>query len=87
MTDKEKAEWIGIDSNDMFGSIKRFHNKLQSIGITYRYSSDESDEFCRLEEVNRKNSEPERYYFHSFSSQYNYANDSRSQCSSNLLYK
>ncbi len=62
MTDKEKAEWIGIDSNDMQGSIKRFHKKLHSIGITYRYSSDKTEEFCRLEEINKKNSKPTWYY-------------------------
>ncbi|MFA9377330.1 MAG: relaxase/mobilization nuclease domain-containing protein [Lachnotalea sp.] len=54
MTDKEKAEWIGIDSNDMLVSIKQFHEKLKSIGITYQYISDETEEYCRLEEAYRK---------------------------------
>jgi len=54
MTDKEKAEWIGIDGNDVYGSMKRFHEKIHSIGIVYQYSSDETEEFCRLEEANRK---------------------------------
>lgn len=62
MTDKEKAEWIGIDSNDMLASIKQFHEKLKSIGITYQYISDETEEYCRLEEVIKKNSEPSWYY-------------------------
>ena len=51
MTDKEKAEWIGIDGNDIYGSMKKFHEKMESIGITYKYSSDETEEFCRLEEM------------------------------------
>lgn len=62
MTDKEKAEWIGIDSNDMLASIKQFHEKLKSIGITYQYISDETEEYCRLEEAIKKNSESSWYY-------------------------
>lgn len=54
MTDKERAEWIGIDSNDMLVSIKQFHEKLQSIGIIYQYISDETEEYCRLEDIIRK---------------------------------
>ena len=54
MTDKEKAEWIGIDGKDVYGSMKKFHEKLLSIGIVYQYISDETEEFCRLEEVNSK---------------------------------
>jgi hypothetical protein len=37
MTDKEKVEWIGIDGNDIYGSMKKFHKKMESIGITYKY--------------------------------------------------
>lgn len=62
ITDKEKAEWIGINSNDMLVSIKQFHEKLKSIGITYQYISDETEEYCRLEEAIKKNSEPNWYY-------------------------
>ncbi len=62
MTDKEKAEWIGIDNKDMLASIKQFHEKLKSIGITYQYISDETEEYCRLEEAIKKNSEPSWYY-------------------------
>lgn len=62
MTDKEKAEWIGIDSNDMLVSIKQFHEKLKSIGITYQYISDETEEYCRLEETLRKKSDGKQYY-------------------------
>ena len=61
-SDKEKAEWIGIDSNDMLVSIKQFHEKLKSIGITYQYISDETEEYCRLEEAIKKNSEPSWHY-------------------------
>jgi len=62
MTDKEKAEWIGIDGNDVYGAMKRFHEKMTSIGISYKYSSDETEEFCRLEEVCRKESDRPRFY-------------------------
>ena len=62
MTDKEKAEWIGIDGNDVYGSMKRFHEKMTSIGISYQYSSDETEEFCRLEEICRKESDRSRFY-------------------------
>ena len=62
MTDKEKAEWIGIDGNDVYGSMNRFHEKMESIGITYKYSSDETEEFCRLEEANRKDAGTNWHY-------------------------
>ncbi len=62
MTDKEKAEWIGIDGNDVYGSMKRFHEKMRSIGISYKYSSDETEEFCRLEEICRKELDRSRFY-------------------------
>jgi len=62
MTDMEKAEWIGIDGNDVYGSMKRFHEKMTSIGISYKYSSDETEEFCRLEEICRKESDRSRFY-------------------------
>ncbi len=62
MTDKEKAEWVGIDGNDVYGSMKRFHEKMTSIGISYQYSSDETEEFCKLEEVCRKESDRSRFY-------------------------
>ena len=62
MTDKEKAEWIGIDGNDVYGSMKKFHEKMESIGITYKYSSDETEEFCRLEEMLTKDLNRENTY-------------------------
>lgn len=46
----------------MLISIKQFHEKLKSIGITYQYISDETEEYCRLEEAIKKNSEPSWYY-------------------------
>ncbi len=62
MTDKEKAEWIGIDGNDIYGSMKKFHEKMESIGITYKYSSDETEEICRLEEMLTKDLNRENTY-------------------------
>ncbi|HKM03763.1 MAG TPA: hypothetical protein VJZ04_04100, partial [Lachnospiraceae bacterium] len=62
MTDKEKAEWVGIDGNDVYGSMKQFHEKMTSIGISYQYSSDETEEFCRLEEICRKELDRSRVY-------------------------
>ena len=62
MTDKEKAEWISIDGNDIYGSMKKFHEKMESIGITYKYSSDETEEFCRLEEMLTKDLNRENTY-------------------------
>ena len=49
-------------SNDMFVSIKQFHERLKAIGITYQYISDETEEYCRLEETIKKNSEPNWNY-------------------------
>lgn len=62
MKDKEKAEWIGIEENDVYGSMKQFHEKMRSIGISYKYSSDETEEFCRLEEICGKEPGRSRVY-------------------------
>ncbi|MBR1742750.1 MAG: hypothetical protein IJ733_12960, partial [Lachnospiraceae bacterium] len=35
MTDKEKAEWMGIDGSDMNGLIQRFKKKMEQIGLRY----------------------------------------------------
>lgn len=51
LTDKEKAEWIGITSDNTDESIRLFTEKMKELGITYRYSSDMLDEFMSLEEV------------------------------------
>lgn len=62
MTDKEKAEWIGIDNKDMLVSIKQFHEKLKSIGITYQYISDETEEYCRLESLQSEETKYRKVY-------------------------
>lgn len=62
MTDKEKAEWVGIDENDFSESVERFLKKTTSIGISYKYSSDALEEICRLEEACRKESDKPRSY-------------------------
>lgn len=51
LADKEKADWIGITPNNTDESIRMFTEKMKTLGITYRYSSDMLDEFMRLEEV------------------------------------
>ena len=51
LTDKEKAEWIGITPDNTDESIRLFTEKMKALGITYRYLSDMLDEFMRLEEV------------------------------------
>lgn len=51
LTDKEKAEWIGITPDNTDESIRLFTEKMKALGITYRYSSDMLDEFMSLEEV------------------------------------
>lgn len=62
MTDKEKAEWVGIDENDFSESVERFLKKTTSIGISYKYSSDALEEICRLEEACRKESDKPQSY-------------------------
>ena len=62
MTDKEKAEWVGIDGNDFSESVERFLKKTTSIGISYKYSSDALEEICRLEEACRKESDKPQSY-------------------------
>lgn len=59
LTDKEKAEWIGITSDNTDESIRLFTEKMKELGITYRYSFDMLDEFMRLEEVVSKESRVE----------------------------
>lgn len=51
LTDKEKVEWLGIADCSVQEAIQRFTNKLDSIGVVYRYSDDMLDEFMRLESV------------------------------------
>lgn len=51
LTDKEKVEWLGIAECSVQDAIQRFVNKLDSIGVVYRYSDDMLDEFMRLESV------------------------------------
>ena len=51
LTDKEKVEWLGIAECSVQDAIQRFINKLDSIGVVYRYSDDMLDEFIRLESV------------------------------------
>lgn len=59
LTDKEKAEWIGITSDNTDESIRLFTEKMKELGITYRYSFDMLDEFMRLEEVVSKENRTE----------------------------
>lgn len=51
LTDKEKVEWLGIAGCSVRDAIQRFINKLDSIGVVYRYSDDMLDVFMRLESV------------------------------------
>lgn len=51
LTDKEKVKWLGIAECSVQDAIQRFINKLDSIGVVYRYSDDMLDEFMRLESV------------------------------------
>lgn len=51
LTDKEKADWIGITLDNTDESISLFTEKIKTLGITYRYSFDMLDEFMRLEEA------------------------------------
>ena len=48
MTDKEKAEWIGISLSDMPGSIKRFKSKMEQIGIWHENTMDMTEAFMKL---------------------------------------
>lgn len=51
LTDKEKAEWLGIVGCSVQEGIHRFVSKMDSIGTVYRYGDDMLDEFMRLESV------------------------------------
>ena len=51
LTDKEKAEWIGITSDNTDESIRLFTEKMKELSINYRYLSEMLDEFMRLESV------------------------------------
>lgn len=51
LTDKEKAEWIGITSDNTDESIRLFTEKMKELSINYRYLSEMLDEFMSLEEV------------------------------------
>lgn len=51
LTDKAKADWIGITPDNTDESIRLFAEKMKTLGINYRYSPDMLDEFMRLEEA------------------------------------
>lgn len=59
LTDKEKAEWIGITSDNTDESIRLFTEKMKELGINYSYSSEMLDEFMRLEEAVSKENRTE----------------------------
>ena len=48
MTDKEKAEWIGISVSDMPGSIKRFKSKMEQLGIWHESTLEMTEAFMKL---------------------------------------
>lgn len=48
MTDKEKAEWAGVTADDFKGSIKRFQDKMNELGIVYDSIPDMTDDFIKL---------------------------------------
>ena len=48
MTDKEKAEWIGISLSDMPGSIKRFKSKMEQLGIWHESTLEMTEAFMKL---------------------------------------
>ena len=48
MTDKEKAEWIGISLSDMPGSIRRFKSKMEQLGIWHESTIEMTDAFMKL---------------------------------------
>lgn len=48
MTDKEKAEWIGISLSDMPGSIKRFKSRMEQIGIWHESTLEMTEAFMKL---------------------------------------
>ena len=48
MTDKEKAEWAGVTEDDFKGSIKRFQDKMNELGIVYDSIPDMTDDFMKL---------------------------------------
>lgn len=48
MTDKEKAEWIGITVRDMPGSIRRFKSKMEQLGIWHESTIEMTDAFMKL---------------------------------------
>lgn len=59
LTDKEKAEWIGITSDNTDESIRLFTEKMKELSINYRYLSEMLDEFMRLEEAVSKENRTE----------------------------
>ena len=48
MTDKEKAEWIGISLSDMQGSIKRFKSRMEQLGIWHESTLEMTEAFMKL---------------------------------------
>lgn len=54
LTDVEKAEWIEIDLEDVFGSMKKFCDRMEDLGIRFDSIGDSTDEYLRLQQVVEK---------------------------------
>jgi hypothetical protein len=54
LSDKEKIEWLGIDTDDFSKAIQRFNAKMAQLGIQFASIGDSADEFIRLQNVMEK---------------------------------
>ena len=48
MTGKEKAEWLGISESDVNGSINRYKEKMEQIGIHFDSLPDMTEAFLEV---------------------------------------
>jgi hypothetical protein len=60
LSDKEKIEWLGIDTDDFSKAIQRFNAKMAQLGIQFASIGDSADEFIRLQNVMEKEQRRER---------------------------
>ncbi len=59
MTGKEKAEWLGISESDVNGSINRYKEKMEQIGIHFDSLPDMTEAFLKVWRVASQTQEKE----------------------------
>lgn len=64
LSDEEKMNWIEIDLEDVYGSMKKFQMHMEELGIRFDTIGEYTDEYMRLCDVAKKQSGYRKEYCH-----------------------